>query len=90
MMAAHRHFWSVPRQLLGCVLLMVLLQVVPASRDEATMKGRLSKCVVDYPPFSIFPFYTSHLCLVVPTPTTCSLSNSTPLPTPYRHASTYQ
>lgn len=46
MMAAHRRIWSVPRQLLGYVLLMVLLQIVPASRDEATMKDRLSKCGV--------------------------------------------
>lgn len=46
MMAAHRHIWSVPRQLLGYVLLMVLLQIVPASRDEATMKDRLTESLV--------------------------------------------
>lgn len=45
-MASRRPFWSLPRQLLGCVLLVVLLQVVPAARDEAKLKSRLSKCGV--------------------------------------------
>jgi len=56
MMAAHRPFWSLARQLLGCVLLLVLLQVVPAARDEAKLKGRLSKCgVAGIPPFPFLP-----------------------------------
>lgn len=55
MMASRRAFWSLPRQLLGCVLLVVLLQVVPAARDEAKLKGRLSKCgVAGIPP--LVPF----------------------------------
>lgn len=69
-MAARRPFWSLPRQL-GCALLLVLLQVVPAARDEAKLKGRLSKCGVAGNPPPAFPSLLSFLFLHLSSPPSC-------------------
>jgi len=82
MMAAHRPFWSLPRQVLGCVLLLVLLQVVPAARDAAKLKGRLSKCGVagiphPFPSFLLsFPFLHRSSPVFAPPPITAYTAES--------------